>query len=65
MVVSGLTKKNGNGHAEEIAKMALKLLALSNTFRIPHLPDGKIMLRIGLHSGNTNLGLYICRIISI
>jgi len=51
MVVSGLPEKNGMNHAREIARMALKLLGAVKSFKIRHLPDKKLLLRIGIHSG--------------
>ncbi len=51
MVVSGLPERNGNLHAREIALLALDLRRSIANFRIPHMPDEEVMLRIGLHSG--------------
>ncbi|KAI0240857.1 Atrial natriuretic peptide receptor 1 [Lamellibrachia satsuma] len=51
MVVSGLPIRNGNTHAREIARMSLKLLSSIDSFEVPGLPDYKLQLRIGLHSG--------------
>ena len=51
MVVSGLPVRNGNNHAREIARMALRLLDAVKTFKIRHRPDDQLKLRIGLHSG--------------
>lgn len=51
MVVSGLPIRNGNAHAGQIATMALHLLEAIKTFEIPHKPDRKLFLRIGLHTG--------------
>lgn len=56
MVVSGLPIRNDN-HAGEIATMALHLLKAVETFQIPHRPDKKLLLRIGLHTGK--LKVYI------
>lgn len=50
MVVSGLPVRIPD-HAEQIATMALDLLHQSGTFRIKHLPNVPLQLRIGLHSG--------------
>lgn len=47
MIVSGLPEKNGNNHANEIAKVALELLDGVNRFQIPHKPDEKLQIRIG------------------
>jgi atrial natriuretic peptide receptor A len=52
MVVSGLPVANGKAHAGEVATMALNLLASVVHFRIRHLPDRKLLLRIGIHSGS-------------
>ena len=55
MVVSGLPVRNGNNHAREIARMALRLLDAVKTFKIRHRPDDQLKLRIGLHSGRKKL----------
>nr|XP_006814972.1 PREDICTED: atrial natriuretic peptide receptor 1-like [Saccoglossus kowalevskii] len=51
MVVSGLPIRNGNKHAGEIATMALALLSSIQSFKIPHMPNEKLKLRIGIHTG--------------
>ena len=51
MVASGLPVKNGNKHAAEIGTMALDLLAGSSVFVVPHRPEDKLQLRIGIHTG--------------
>ncbi|XP_052869354.1 atrial natriuretic peptide receptor 1 [Anopheles cruzii] len=51
MVVSGLPVRNGNLHAREISRMALRLLAAVYKFSIRHRPNEQLRLRIGLHSG--------------
>lgn len=51
MCVSGLPERNANRHAGEIAAMSLHLLAQCGTFKIRHMPDIPMMLRIGLHTG--------------
>ncbi|XP_041368120.1 atrial natriuretic peptide receptor 1-like [Gigantopelta aegis] len=51
MVVSGLPVRNGNRHVSEIANMALDLLTAVSDFRVPHLPNVQLKLRIGLHTG--------------
>ncbi len=50
MVVSGLPEKNAR-HASEIARMAVRLQAVVSGVSVPHLPDRKLSLRIGMHSG--------------
>ncbi|RZF37758.1 hypothetical protein LSTR_LSTR011978 [Laodelphax striatellus] len=50
MVVGGLPVRVPD-HAEQIATMALDLLHESGQFRIRHLPDTPLQIRIGLHTG--------------
>lgn len=50
MVVSGLPVRIPD-HAEQIATMALDLLHQSGRFKIKHLPEVPLQLRIGLHTG--------------
>ncbi|MGH0136949.1 UNVERIFIED_CONTAM: hypothetical protein FKN15_006882 [Acipenser sinensis] len=50
MVVSGVPKENGILHASEIASMALDLVAVCKTFRIPHKPNNQLQIRAGIHS---------------
>ncbi|XP_070536694.1 atrial natriuretic peptide receptor 1-like isoform X2 [Ptychodera flava] len=58
MVVSGLPIRNGDFHAREIARMALALLnAVVTGFRIRHLPEEQLKLRIGIHSGMVCAGV--------
>ena len=65
MVVSGLPVRNGNRHVAEIANMALDLLTAVSDVRVPHLPDVKLKLRIGLHSGLCAAGIETNKIIII
>lgn len=51
MVVSGLPVRNGDKHAGEIATMALELVSKVIDFRIRHLPESRLKLRIGIHTG--------------
>uniref|UniRef100_K7FMX4 Guanylate cyclase n=1 Tax=Pelodiscus sinensis TaxID=13735 RepID=K7FMX4_PELSI len=51
MVASGLPKRNGNRHAGEIANMSLDILSAVGSFRMRHMPDVPVRIRIGLHSG--------------
>ena len=57
MVVSGLPVRNGNKHAGEIATMALNLLSSTRDFTIQHLPNRRLQLRIGIHTGQYSLPL--------
>ncbi|XP_055970778.1 retinal guanylyl cyclase 1 [Sorex fumeus] len=51
MVASGLPQRNGQRHAAEIANMALDILSAVGSFRMRHMPEVPIRIRIGLHSG--------------
>ncbi|XP_071995528.1 atrial natriuretic peptide receptor 1-like [Engystomops pustulosus] len=57
MVVSGVPKENGIYHASEIASMALDLVAVCKTFRIPHKPNTQLRIRAGIHSGPVVAGV--------
>ena len=49
MVVSGMPGRIGDRHVSEIASMALDLLAGSVVFQIPHRPNSRLNIRMGLH----------------
>uniref|UniRef100_H2YFF7 Guanylate cyclase n=1 Tax=Ciona savignyi TaxID=51511 RepID=H2YFF7_CIOSA len=58
MVVSGLPERNGENHAREIARMALSLRgSVLNNFVIEHLPNERLKLRIGIHTGPVVAGV--------
>uniref|UniRef100_A0A8C8A4G7 Guanylate cyclase n=1 Tax=Oryzias sinensis TaxID=183150 RepID=A0A8C8A4G7_9TELE len=57
MVASGVPTRNGNRHAAEIANMSLDILHCIGTFKARHMPDLKIRIRIGLHSGPVVAGV--------
>ena len=57
MVVSGLPIRNGDLHAGEIATTSLDLLSAIGSFKIRHMPETQLQLRIGMHSGKI-LSLY-------
>lgn len=59
MVASGLPIRNGKKHAGEIGRMSLQLLQKVNTFVVKHRPKEVLKLRIGIHSGKTDLFLFI------
>ena len=42
----------GNKHVSEIASMALDLLCASIVFKIPHMPNARLQLRMGIHTGS-------------
>lgn len=56
MVASGLPQRNDT-HAREIARMSIEFLKTMKTFSIPHRPDRKLQLRIGIHSGPVCAGV--------
>lgn len=51
MVASGVPNRNGNRHAAEVANMSLDILHSIGNFKIKHMPEIKVKIRIGLHSG--------------
>uniref|UniRef100_A0A0N5C4R3 Guanylate cyclase n=1 Tax=Strongyloides papillosus TaxID=174720 RepID=A0A0N5C4R3_STREA len=57
LCVSGLPERNGNMHVKEIALMSLELLKKIPDFRIDHLPNEKIRIRIGMHTGSCVAGV--------
>ncbi|CAK6953692.1 retinal guanylyl cyclase 1 [Scomber scombrus] len=57
MVASGVPNRNGNRHAAEMANMSLDILHCIGTFRMRHMPDIKVRIRIGLHSGPVVAGV--------
>uniref|UniRef100_A0A8C6LSI2 Guanylate cyclase n=1 Tax=Nothobranchius furzeri TaxID=105023 RepID=A0A8C6LSI2_NOTFU len=57
MVASGVPTRNGNRHAAEMANMSLDILHCIGTFKARHMPDIKIRIRIGLHSGPVVAGV--------
>uniref|UniRef100_A0A8C1QCF3 Guanylate cyclase n=1 Tax=Cyprinus carpio TaxID=7962 RepID=A0A8C1QCF3_CYPCA len=57
MVASGLPKRNGNKHAAEIANMSLNILSSVGTFKMRHMPDVPVRIRIGIHSGSCVAGV--------
>ncbi|XP_077455500.1 uncharacterized protein LOC144073500 [Stigmatopora argus] len=57
MVVSGLPERNGDRHSDEIAKMALDLVAAVRQVAIPHMPNQRLQLRAGIHTGPCVAGI--------
>ncbi|XP_061566805.1 atrial natriuretic peptide receptor 2 [Cololabis saira] len=57
MVVSGVPRENGILHASEAASLALDLLDVCRTFRIPHRPGTGLQIRAGIHSGPVVAGV--------
>ncbi|XP_061169478.1 atrial natriuretic peptide receptor 1-like [Saccostrea echinata] len=57
MVVSGLPKDNGSRHSGEIASMSLSILTSLQFYRMRAIPEQKVMVRIGLHTGPVCAGV--------
>eukprot|EP01135_Chromosphaera_perkinsii_P001958 Nk52_evm5s215 gene=Nk52_evmTU5s215 len=57
MVVSGIPIRNDNRHAGEIGSMALELLHACVGFKIRHMPEKQLQLRVGIHSGPAVAGV--------
>ena len=57
MVVSGIPVATPF-HAREIANMAIDLVKACTDFKIPHMPDEPLKIRVGLHSGKYHLIFY-------
>uniref|UniRef100_A0A8B9GVI2 Guanylate cyclase n=1 Tax=Astyanax mexicanus TaxID=7994 RepID=A0A8B9GVI2_ASTMX len=57
MVASGLPKRNGNKHAAEIANMSLNILSSVGSFKMRHMPEVPVRIRIGIHSGSCVAGV--------
>ena len=57
MVVSGLPRPNEGRHIVEICNMALDLLARADEFKIRHMPEAPLRLRIGVHTGPCAAGV--------
>uniref|UniRef100_A0AAV2KRD5 Guanylate cyclase n=1 Tax=Knipowitschia caucasica TaxID=637954 RepID=A0AAV2KRD5_KNICA len=57
MVASGVPVPNGKRHAAEIANMALDILSAVGTFKMRHMPDVPVRIRIGLHTGSCVAGV--------
>ncbi|KAJ8281932.1 hypothetical protein COCON_G00044510 [Conger conger] len=57
MVASGVPNRNGKRHAAEVANMSLDILHSIGAFTMRHMPDLKVRIRIGLHSGTVVAGV--------
>ncbi|CAL2045929.1 unnamed protein product [Caenorhabditis brenneri] len=57
LCVSGLPHRNGNEHIRHIARMAIGFLSSLHEFRIGHLPNERINLRIGINCGSVVAGV--------
>ncbi|KAL8593420.1 hypothetical protein ACOMHN_067241 [Nucella lapillus] len=57
MIASGLPVRNEEGHAVEMAELALELRDTICNMAVPHLPDHLVQIRIGLNSGSVVSGV--------
>ncbi|XP_072015890.1 uncharacterized protein [Amphiura filiformis] len=57
MVASGIPTPNGRQHAVEIALMSLAIRHSLGNLNIPHMPDQRYVLRIGIHTGACAAGV--------
>ncbi|KAL3858495.1 hypothetical protein ACJMK2_013083 [Sinanodonta woodiana] len=51
LVVSGLPNTNGDLHIKEICDMSLEIISNIMGFKIKHMEERKLMVRIGIHTG--------------
>ncbi|CAJ0582466.1 unnamed protein product, partial [Mesorhabditis spiculigera] len=51
LCVSGLPHRNGKRHIKEICDMSLELNSELRGFRVAHLPDVTVQIRVGVHTG--------------
>ena len=57
MCISGVPKRNGDDHVNQIASMSLDILVVVPNVRIRHMPERKLQVRIGVHSGEVVAGV--------
>ncbi|WKY12613.1 hypothetical protein Q1695_003871 [Nippostrongylus brasiliensis] len=57
LCASGLPARNGVQHIKEICDLALELVMGLKDFRVPHLPQESISIRVGVHSGPVVAGV--------
>ena len=57
MVASGVPLRNGTRHASEICEMAAALVLTANKLYVPHLPNERLRMRCGVHSGSCVAGV--------
>ncbi|KAL4224613.1 Nitrogen permease regulator 2 [Mactra antiquata] len=57
MCVSGLPERIGDNHVTEICNMALVILNTVKDFKIRHIPQEPLRVRIGVHSGPVVAGV--------
>uniref|UniRef100_A0A667H346 Guanylate cyclase n=1 Tax=Lynx canadensis TaxID=61383 RepID=A0A667H346_LYNCA len=57
MGASGLPIRNGIQHVDEIATMSLRFLSATVHFQIGHMPEEKLRIRNGIHTGPVVAGV--------
>uniref|UniRef100_A0A0K0FCE8 Guanylate cyclase n=1 Tax=Strongyloides venezuelensis TaxID=75913 RepID=A0A0K0FCE8_STRVS len=57
LCVSGLPHRNGVLHVKEIALLSINLIKSLENFTIQHLPNEKIKIRVGMHTGSCVAGV--------
>ncbi|KAH7712621.1 guanylyl cyclase [Aphelenchoides avenae] len=55
--VSGCPIRNDNEHVRDIAEMSFAFLRVLKAYRVPHLPDHQLQIRIGVHTGRCVAGV--------
>ncbi|OTF72368.1 hypothetical protein BLA29_012714 [Euroglyphus maynei] len=56
LAVSGLPNRNTN-HAEQIAFLALEFIYCTSHFKIDHMPNIPLRIRVGIHTGSVIAGV--------
>ncbi|CAK5081410.1 unnamed protein product [Meloidogyne enterolobii] len=57
LVCSGIPRRNGNDHAKAIAELSFAFLRSVSNFKVDHLPNERVNLRIGIHTGPAVAGV--------
>ncbi|KAI6232173.1 Tyrosine protein kinase and Adenylyl cyclase class-3 4 guanylyl cyclase domain containing protein [Aphelenchoides besseyi] len=57
MVASGVPQENDNRHVFEISEIALQLRDVCEGYKVDHIPDWKVQVRIGYHCGPIAAGI--------
>ncbi|CAI2349479.1 unnamed protein product [Caenorhabditis sp. 36 PRJEB53466] len=57
MVASGVPHENGGRHIIEVAEISLKIRELSYGYKLAHLKEYKLRIRIGFHAGPIAAGV--------
>ncbi|CAD5234296.1 unnamed protein product [Bursaphelenchus xylophilus] len=57
MVVSGIPQENGTRHLMSLSDVSLDIMQYLRDFVIPHRKDKRIVIRIGLHTGQVAAGV--------